>query len=591
VTDIILIFKSLMASFFAYEEYCANHEIIAHDLQKNLPTLWSTYEAGMESLARSIVSLDHREPNSRRGLTVGDLLVKPIQRVCRYPLLFEDLLRHTPVADCPSAHADVELVLRQFKDLVQTVNTATDSPGARFHIYRRWSLLSRLNLDQSILHQDDFRMLGNTILCGVLYLTYQTRSNVDGAYALCVLFRSSFLIALPNGGNGSFDLTAFIMLSDLKLESASDGKGSLTPRYLTHANGCIGLQAPSALHTWKLCFTVEGNLHEFLLSACSAVEEEQWRRGLRGELGSDPCPGSSSFDLPTGLVLELKAVGVVYDRHGTLARRLSVQRAATVGNRASICQVILRNTYNAEELHEFRQLSTSAIKRSHSHLTTNRPVVLSPKRSERARLEAMLSDIWTKDKLPYPGMIASRGGQIIRASAGSLVRKLSLASIHGPFSRRSASLTIPSRKSYEAFSDSRRSRERLPTFEVCRDSFEHKPALKNKLATAHDLPELDTMDSVINRMIGDHNKMPSPAGGDGIRRRGTLKKQPVKATALPVGPNDSAQTFYPEEVEKAQKEAAIEDVLTGKKKRWSNPMALLKRPLKEGIRGLVYSSR
>jgi hypothetical protein len=50
------------------------------------------------------------------------------------------------------------------------------------------------------------------------------------------------------------------------------------------------------------------------------------------------------------------------------------------------------------------------------------------------------------DKLPYPGMATSRSGQIIRASAGSLVRKLSLASMHGPFTRRSMSFTIANRR-------------------------------------------------------------------------------------------------------------------------------------------------
>lgn len=43
-------------------------------------------------------------------------------------------------------------------------------------------------------------------------------------------------------------------------------------------------------------------------------------------------------------------------------------------------------------------------------------------------------------------MTASRGGQIIRASAGSLVRKLSLASIHSPFAHRSRSLSTANQR-------------------------------------------------------------------------------------------------------------------------------------------------
>ena len=354
----------------------------------------------------------------------------------------------------------------------------------------------------------------------------------------------------------------------------------------------LGLQSPSAFHTWKLCFAIEGNLHEFVLSACSVTEEQQWKRGFRGELAGE---GSGDWTSPvtqSSVGLELKPVGVVYGHHGTLARQLSVQRAATVGNRASIYQVIIRNTHNPEELHEFRQPSTSAINRSHSQMTSNRIVVLAPKRSERARLESMLGDVWTKDKLPYPGMIASRGGQIIRASAGSLARKLSLASIHASFSRRSASLTVSSKKSYETFSEVTRSRDRTPpTFEIRRDSYDDRPTTKPKRKTSHDLPELDTMDRVINRMIGDTQR-PSVSSNDGIKRKGTLRKSPIQVTALPVGPDDSAEAFYTDEVEKMQAQVSAEEELAGgKKKRWSNPLGMLKGLSAEGFRHMLYSTK
>src|SRR3990167_7616875 len=38
-----------------------------------------------------------------RGLTLFSFLIKPIQRICKYPLLLKDLLKHTP-----SAHSDYE---------------------------------------------------------------------------------------------------------------------------------------------------------------------------------------------------------------------------------------------------------------------------------------------------------------------------------------------------------------------------------------------------------------------------------------------------------------------------------------------------
>ena len=225
VTDIIQIFRTSISQFFAYEEYCANHEIIAHDLQRHLPTLWSTYEAGIESLARSLVSIDRRKEDSRKALTVGDLLIKPIQRICKYPLLFEDLLKQTPVSDCPSTHSELESMVQSLKDIVEAVNHATHSLEARIHIHRRWSLQARLDLSRTTLASENLRLLGDVVLCGVLHVTYQTRSRVDGAYALCVLYHDILLVAFPGAPTGKFEATALINLPDIKLESASDGKG------------------------------------------------------------------------------------------------------------------------------------------------------------------------------------------------------------------------------------------------------------------------------------------------------------------------------------------------------------------------------
>lgn len=84
----------------------------------------------------------------------------------------------------------------------------------------------------------------------------------------------------------------------------------------------------------------------------------------------------------------------------------------------------------------------SQINRSQSLLTTTARIpVLAPSRGERARLEALLSDVWTRDILPFPGITArSRSEHLVRASASSVMRKLSVVSIASSFSKRSASL-------------------------------------------------------------------------------------------------------------------------------------------------------
>jgi hypothetical protein len=128
---------------------------------------------------------------------------------------------------------------------------------------------------------------------------------------------------------------------------------------------------------------------------------------------------------------------------GTLARRISIQRATTVGGaRAPLCQVILKNT-NVMRDHSNNSSAAMAVNRSHSLLTTTTRIpVLAPPRGERARLEALLSDVWSREILPFPRMtVKSRGENLVRSSASTVIRKLSVASFASSFTKRSASST------------------------------------------------------------------------------------------------------------------------------------------------------
>jgi len=345
------------------------------------------------------------------------------------------------------------------------------------------------------------------------------------------------------------------------------------------------LQCNSALYTWKICFAANRNYHELILSACSSVEGEQWQLGLKAG-HANLKQGVTS--IPTAVSLDLRSVGPVFlpaeFRSDSIRREHSVQRAATVGNRTSMCQVIIRNTHNVQDLQDFRH-SPPAINRSQSHATANKVVVLAPKRSERARMETMLSEVWTKDKLPYPGMIASRGGQIIRASAGSLVRKLSFASMHAPFSRRSGSSSLTSKRSYDAFVHSKKER---PMFEVKRDSFDETPPPIRK--RPHDLPELDSMNKVIERMIGPPPSRASLSACDVVVERPAKGSKDRKASITAVGPDSPAHVFYKDEETKVEKEVVV-GVSLGKKKRWSNPIGMLMHRSADGFRHMLYSSR
>jgi len=292
---------------------------------------------------------------------------------------------------------------------------------------------------------------------------------------------------------------------------------------------------------------------------------------MSGDEGAGVRPAST--EPFTAVTSSFKPVGVVFGQAGTLARRLSIQRAATVGNRTNMCQVIIRNTHKPQDSRDSRDPSAASISRSESLLTTRKTVILTPKRNERIRLEHALGDIWTRDKLPYPGMTTSRSGQIIRASAGSLVRKLSLASMHGPFARRSMSLTT---------ANQRRSNETPP--DVRTEAAIGHPKY-NMIDETKALNE--TEDSALTEEPTAERKDEAPpkrrslTSVDRLVRRGTKKLRRMSMATLDI-------PIAAEETSSGQ--IVVEEKLGGRK-RWSDPLGLLKSFSTERVRHMFYSSK
>jgi hypothetical protein len=123
-----------------------------------------------------------------------------------------------------------------------------------------------------------------------------------------------------------------------------------------------------------------------------------------------------------------------------MARSASVNRATTAIPHSAQVHVILKNT----SLVKSTTNTTGPVPilgRSHS-LVSSKPriPVLAPPRSERARLEVLLEDVWSQNIIPFPDtMSIARNEQLMRRSASTMMRKLSMANMakrSGSISRR-----------------------------------------------------------------------------------------------------------------------------------------------------------
>ena len=194
-------------------------------------------------------------------------------------------------------------------------------------------------------------------------------------------------------------------------------------------------------------FEADQRFYEILFSACTAVEEERWKF----EFGAYTTWASQkheetdeSFVSPYSfLFLEIRESAAILDDPRVVTRGHRLQRSATIIPRAHMVPVIIKNTHVLQRggQTESPKVAFASLSRSHSLFTTNQVPILAPDRAYRTRMEQAMSDVWTRGTLPYPAMTANRSGQFFRASANSMMRRLSKASMASTSTRRSVSQT------------------------------------------------------------------------------------------------------------------------------------------------------
>ncbi|KAI4133656.1 MAG: hypothetical protein LQ341_006145 [Variospora aurantia] len=432
VLAVINIFQSMLGRFFIYEEYGAQYQLMLRDMVLTSKSIsnWQAFERSIEALANSLALTSGSEDSAKKGLAFEDLLIKPIQRICKYPLLFDDLYRNTSEIDDAGTRADLSKLTGRLREITIEINKATDDHETQAKLQRSWRLQDLLILPDVSTSPASLRLLGYPILCGVLYVAWESDNEVCGEYMLCVLFRSHLILATLHPSTNRFEVVALISLSNSQFDKADDGRG---------------LQCHSASFSWKITFEASQQLYELIFCACSAKEENEWTQTTiqcikeTSRMQKDEI--RMTAPIYTALTLHVTPLGPVFGMPGSVTRRLLIQRAATVHSRTNGTQVIIRNTTATKENKDESDSIFGSIGRSKSVLTASRVPILAPKKTERARLESLLSDVWSRDRLPYPGMSSHRGDHPLRASASSMMRKLSRASIGSTFSKRSVSTT------------------------------------------------------------------------------------------------------------------------------------------------------
>jgi len=244
--------------------------------------------------------------------------------------------------------------------------------------------------------------------------------------------------------------------------------------------------------------------------------------------------------------------------------------------------------------------SANNINRSQSLLTTNRIPVLAPLRTERIKLENLLSDVWTKDQIPYPGMTGrQRSDNIVRSSASSVMRKLSVASITSNLTKRSGSLASLA-SSHRCPEDDKEAASCTtspfvdahedPLPEDSRCEIGSNGSIKSRLSMITDEPLLEDTLPPLLRIAHDHTPVVSPTGT--LKRLMTLRAQQSWHAEGHRHITPPLRASSANGVKRDRTPPSIEVPLRGRENqgrrsqsKWTKGIGLNNASLKEGIRG------
>ncbi|KAH1849937.1 hypothetical protein KXX43_002846 [Aspergillus fumigatus] len=410
--DMAYAIAELSKSFKLYEDFCCNFELLLQDvslLRGSIPN-WEAFEGGIESLSKSVTSLENKLLTDNRSMSLSDLVVKPVQR------LFQD---------DPLSHDKIKEVLDGLRPTIERVNQANETLKQRELIAKTLLLREKLELPepgsgmQDIVH-DIYLQLGPIKLCGVLHATYQLPADIVGEYVVCALFESYLVLAASRDGCSRLQAVACLYVCDLKIDTLRNGRGLC----------CYG-----CLFSWKVIFEHRNNQYELVLSASSAIEEKQWKTEIlraAAALTEVSTAGQSESNLYSFEVLGLLPLECSTGLTTLLSRKPSIHSLATSASRANLQHVVIRKTHKPGEA------STEAdgvIERPKIPPWAS-ALVLTTRRQDRVDLERFIFNIYTKGSLPYPGMPPAKGKDLLKPS------KLMVAIREGVY-RRSSSGGLP----------------------------------------------------------------------------------------------------------------------------------------------------
>ena len=290
---------------------------------------------------RRAISLDtphhgvkEKESNLLR-LSLTDYLIKPVQRICKYPLLLSQLKTTRRIGPANrgrsgrgSLQLDVNVIVESAMQAMRLVVSAVDEARHRQDIYTQSSLIvSRISLTlasplpapttasdapSSPLTSTFLTSLGACVLVGSLDVMHYpaTSTTIKAKYLGAFLYMGGYFVLVKVRKGKVYEPRHWFSLIGFELTDVADEEGT----------SCVFLHGfHFSLHATVVAmlpcsFRLSCNSHRFELAAACRREKETWMSSLRESVKSPPpwiSEPASSLHLdgnsePTSLALENK---------------------------------------------------------------------------------------------------------------------------------------------------------------------------------------------------------------------------------------------------------------------------------------------
>ncbi|KAI8393577.1 Dbl homology domain-containing protein, partial [Radiomyces spectabilis] len=257
VITIANLFLHLNQCFLLYTSYCDRHtDALDLCIEYRSKPEWTLFLK--ECAAVDPMQSPSNPSVANKRLHFEDYLIKPVQRICRYPLLFREILRNTP------SETEEHILLREVLRKMQAILTDIDQQKYQRDIRKRTELfIERLEEDWRMKKRHLSR-LGNLEIAGALDVTLAApgQTTTRPRYLGCFVFPTYIIFARAKKVT-SYVPKHWFPLKLVEVQELPDRHGKTENTFIIRCRQYVFTLTASCLqekHLWvnKLVSLVEG---------------------------------------------------------------------------------------------------------------------------------------------------------------------------------------------------------------------------------------------------------------------------------------------------------------------------------------------